>query len=200
MDNYLKNIFFCSDLHLNHGNIAGPKTSKWKTGFREFDSTWDMNEHLIKQLNKYVQWDDTLYFLGDFCFGGHHLTPGWRNRINCQTIHVCRGNHDGHIDLYTDSFTSVQDTLTVKYEKHTFFLSHYKHAIWPGSHKGYIHLYGHSHSSAENWVIGKSMDVGIDNAKKILGEYRPFSVEEVLQLMSERAIDFSDHHNSKTNV
>jgi calcineurin-like phosphoesterase family protein len=196
----MSNVWFTSDTHLNHGNITGPKVSKWSSGYRDFDSTWDMNEHLIKQINRYVQWDDILYHTGDFCFGGHHLTPNWRNRINCQNIHLCRGNHDNHIDLYEDSFTSVQDTLTIKHGKYTFFMSHYKHAIWMGSHKGFIHLYGHSHSNAEDWMIGKSMDVGIDNAKKLLGEYRPFKMEEVIELMNKRSVDFKDHHNSKTDV
>ena len=196
----MSNIWFTSDTHINHGNIAGPKVSKWKSGYRTFDSTSQMNEHLLQQINKYVKWDDTLYHMGDFCFGGHKLTPEWRSRINCQDIHLCRGNHDEHIDLYKDCFTSLQDTLTVKHGKHTFFMSHYKHAIWYGSHKGFIHLYGHSHANAEDWLIGKSMDVGIDNAKKLLGEYRPFSVEEIISLMNKREVHQRDHHNSKTDL
>lgn len=195
----MSNIWLTSDLHLNHSNIAGPSVSKWTSGYRDFKNTSEMNEHLISQLNKYVQWDDILYFHGDFCFGGHKLTPNWRNRLNCQTIHVMRGNHDMHIDKYADSFTSIQDTLTVQHGKHTFFMSHYKHAIWYGSHKGVIMTYGHSHSNAENWIIGKSMDVGIDNAYKLLGEYRPFSVEEVISLMDKRDVHFVDHHHKNTD-
>lgn len=196
----MSDTYVTSDTHFNHGNITGPKVSKWTSGYRDFDSTWDMNEHLIKQINKYVQWDDTLYHFGDFCFGGHHLTPNWRNRINCRNFHLCRGNHDQHIDLYKDSFTYIENVIKFKHNKYTFFGSHYKHAIWEASHKGVIHLYGHSHSNAEDWVIGKSMDVGIDNAKKVLGEYRPFKIEEVIELMNKRSVDFKDHHNSKTNA
>jgi len=196
----MSKIWFSSDFHINHGNITGPKVSKWKDGYRNFENTYTMNKEIFNNINKYVKSEDVLYFLGDFCFGGHSLTPQWRGHIACQTIHLLRGNHDSHIDIYKDSFTSINDVLTVKHGQHTFFMSHYKHAIWLGSHKGFIHLYGHSHSNAEKWQIGKSMDVGIDNAKKLLGEYRPFSIEEVINLMSKREIFFPDHHNGSTNI
>jgi hypothetical protein len=81
-----------------------------------------------------------------------------------------------------------------------FLAKDFKHAIWEGSHKGYWHLYGHSHSSAEHWEIGKSMDVGVDNAYRLLGEYRPFSLEEVGKFMSQREIHNVDHHDKNTNV
>lgn len=191
-------IWFSSDWHISHANIAGKNTSKWSDGYRDFDSVHDMNKSITNTINKYVKHDDILYFLGDFCFGGHHRTPDYRAQINCQTIHVCKGNHDGHIDLYKDSFTSIQDVLTVKHGKHTFFLSHYSHRIWYGSHKGFIHLYGHSHDSIPDY--GKSMDVGIDVAKRITGEYRPFSVEEIIGIMDKKQINFVDKHNSNTNV
>lgn len=196
----MSKIWFSSDWHLNHSNIAGKEVSSWNFGYRDFKNVSEMNELIIKNINNKVKYDDILYYLGDFCFKNHKDTPNWRNRINCQTIHLLRGNHDSHIDIYKDSFTSINDVLTVKHGQHTFFMSHYKHAIWLGSHKGFIHLYGHSHSNAEKWQIGKSMDVGIDNAYKLLREYRPFSIEEVIQFMDKRDVEFVDHHNSNTNV
>jgi hypothetical protein len=32
----------------------------------------------------------------------------------------------------------------------------------------------------------RSMDVGVDNAKHLLGEYRPFSEDEVLEILLKR--------------
>lgn len=95
-------------------------------------------------------------------------------------------------------FSSVQDVLTVKHGSHTFFMSHYSHRIWEGSHKGTLHLYGHSHDSIPEF--GKSMDVGIDCARRILKDYRPFSIEEVINILSKRDIEFVDHHSAETNV
>src|SRR6478752_5922195 len=102
-------IYFSSDFHFGHSNIAGPKVSNWGSGYRDFDSVHEMNKTLTDTINKYVKAEDTLYFLGDFCFGGHRNTPTYRHSIVCQDIRLCRGNHDGKIDLYKDLFTSIED-------------------------------------------------------------------------------------------
>ncbi len=72
--------------------------------------------------------------------------------------------------------------------------------VWLGSHKGYYHCYGHSHGSLESKPWGKSMDVGIDSAYRLFGEYRPFSLEEVVEILDKRKIEIVDHHNESTNV
>lgn len=69
--------------------------------------------------------------------------------------------------------------------------------IWNKNHKGSIHLYGHSHANAEHTINGKSMDVGIDNAFKIFGEYRPFGFSEILHLLKDRTQLIIDHHGNK---
>jgi hypothetical protein len=59
-------------------------------------------------------------------------------------------------------------------------------------------LYGHSHDSLADSGC-RSMDVGVDSAKRLLGEYRPFELAEVLSTIGGRAIGYVDHHNSATN-
>ena len=66
------NIWFTSDSHYGHTNIAGPKVSRWQRGYRDFNSVWEMNKSLIDGINKYVKEDDILYHLGDWSFGGIH--------------------------------------------------------------------------------------------------------------------------------
>ena len=191
-------IWFSSDWHFGHTNIAGPKVSQWKSGYRNFESVHEMNKCLTETINKYVKPEDTLFFLGDFCFGGHKNTPAYRHSIQCQTIHLCKGNHDHHIDQYSGLFASVQDVKDLNYTPHTIFMSHYAHRVWQGSHKGWIHLYGHSHDSIPDH--GKSMDVGVDVAYRMFGEYRPFSIDEIFQIMNKKQIAFDDHHDTNTNV
>lgn len=100
-----------------------------------------------------------------------------------------------------DIFASSQHVYDGKIGQHSFFLSHYAHRVWNKSHHGKIHLYGHSHDSLDNkgeeW--GKSMDVGMDAAKRVLGEYRPFHINEILRIMSKRQTKEVDHHNKNTN-
>lgn len=201
----MSKIWLSSDLHLGHANIAGAKTSNWKAGYRIFDSVAEMDYTIIDNINRLVAPEDELYLLGDFCFGGHHKTPDYRRRIACQNIHYIKGNHDQHIDKYADFFESMQDYLsktliTNDGRKVPFVMSHYAFRVWLGSHKGFYHIYGHSHGSLEHTPNGKSMDVGIDNAYNLFGEYRPFSLEEVVNILDKRAIAFNDHHSSETNV
>ena len=190
------NIWITSDTHHGHKNIAGPKVSRWKSGFRTFNSVPEMNETLINNINKLVKPDDILYHLGDWSFGGIENISIFRNSIVCKNIHLILGNHDEHIednkDNLQDLFSSVRDTYKGYIGKNYFYLNHYANRVWPKSHKGSIHLYGHSHSSIPDF--GKSMDVGVDSAYKLFGEYRPFHINEILQIMDKKGIVKVDHH------
>lgn len=202
----MSNIWFTSDTHGYHKNIAGPKVSDWSSGYRNFDNQYIMTDHIIEQINKYVKPDDILYHLGDWTFGGIDKIYKFRKQINCKNIHLILGNHDQHIKVSdfwkgigeARNFSSVQDVLTVKFPSTSIFMSHYAHRVWDKSHHNRIHLYGHSHASIDD-TWGKSMDVGIDNAYKILGEYRPFNLTEILDIMKTREIKIIDHHNSETH-
>lgn len=193
-------IWLSSDFHFSHANIAGPSTSNWKSGYRDFKSVEEMNSTLLKTINKYVQHDDTLFYLGDFAFGGRSKIPSLRAQINCSTIHFIRGNHDHREKEWKDSFSSIQDYWQGKLEGYEFILSHYAFRVWYASHKGSFHCYGHSHGSLERTPYGKSMDVGVDNAYRLTGEYRPFSVDEIVKILEKREIEFPDHHSLETNV
>lgn len=191
-------IWFSSDFHFGHSNIAGKACSKWDKGYRDFDNVHEMNKCLTETINKYVKRGDILYFLGDFAFGGHTNIPAYRHSLQVETIHLIKGNHDHHVHKYKELFTSIQDVCELSVPPHNFWLSHYAHRVWIGSHKGYIHLYGHSHNSIPDH--GKSMDVGVDVAYKMFGEYRPFSLDEIIQIMNKKEIAFIDRHSAETNV
>jgi len=197
------NVFVTSDLHLLHKNISGPSRSQWKDGYRNFKDEYEMTDHLINQINKVVGPDDVLFNLGDFVFKDHKRIPEMRNRIICRNIHHIRGNHDQHIDKYVSSFTSLNDMIELDYHGNMFIMCHYAMRVWLGSHKGYMHLYGHSHNSLDkhpNQPWGRSMDVGVDSAYRLLGEYAPFNIKYVIDLLKKRDIKFCDHHDKNTNI
>lgn len=194
------NIWFTSDTHYFHNNIAGPKVSKWTKGYRNFNSVQEMNDAIVKNINNKVKEDDILYHLGDWSFGGPHNIYYFRKSIICKNIHLIKGNHDQFItdkDIkFLDSsfnpiklFTSVQDIFSGYIGKTYFHLSHYSHRVWPKSHRDSIHLFGHSHGSLEG-EFGKSLDVGIDNHP----EFRPFHINEIIEIMSKRKNTSIDHH------
>jgi calcineurin-like phosphoesterase family protein len=191
------NIWITSDTHFGHTNIVGPEISSWKSGYRDFKSLHEMNMALVDGINKYVKEDDVLYHLGDWSFGGVQNILQFRKYIVCKNIHLILGNHDQHIvdkEVKFDDtsfnpfelFSSVQDVLHLKLGKTEVFLSHYSHRVWNGSHKGVIHLYGHSHGSIPDY--GRSMDVGVDVSYKMFGEYRPFNIGDINRIMEKREV------------
>lgn len=177
------NIFFSSDFHGFHKNIAGPKVSNWNSGYRNFSSIEEMNEAIINSINSNIKSDDILYYLGDWTFGGEQNIPRFRSRINVETIHFIRGNHDQHIDKYRDLFTSIQDYLEIKIEGQHIVLFHYPIYEWNKCHRGSWHLTGHSHGNCDfsNYKSKyKIIDVGWENYEK------PLAFSEIRNIMKFR--------------
>lgn len=208
----MQNIWFTSDTHFGHKNIVRGTTS-WDTftegsshqGVRDFDTLEEHNYALIKSINSLVQPNDILYHLGDWSFGGHENIKKFREQLNCQNIHLVFGNHDQHItpidSPYRGLFASCNYVLELSMKvdrkygivgKQKIFLSHYGHRVWNKSHHGAIHLYGHSHGTLP--MYGKSMDVGVDT-----NSLYPYHLDEIMDIMSHRNIEFIDHHSKNTN-
>lgn len=200
----LNNIWFTSDLHFYHKNICRG-TSGWgaKENTRNFDSVEEMSDSIINTINSKVLYGDKLFILGDILFGNKIYLPNLLDRIVCDDITLILGNHDGYIqknDDYIKLFSGgVYDMLHLEINKNiNIILSHYSQRVWMGSHKGFIHLYGHSHGSLPDF--GKSMDVGIDSIFNRFGEYAPLSLEQILEMMNDKSIAYVDHHNKLTNI
>ena len=155
-----------------------------------------MTGHILENINKYVGPKDILINLGDFVFKNHNYIPEMRDRIVCQHVHHIIGNHDTKIEKFADKFSSLSDIMELNYHGHMFILCHYAMRVWHHMHKGHYHAYGHSHDAIDkhsNSPWGKSMDVGIDSAYRILGAYRPFNIDEVIDILSKRAQKAADH-------
>lgn len=189
-------IWFTSDTHFGHSNIAGPGVSNWEDGYRDFKSVSAMDVELLKQLNNSVAPDDTLYFLGDFCFKGD--IRAYRDRIACKNIVFIKGNHDKKRDIAL-VFEHCYDYVEEDFDGTKFVMLHYAMRIWNKSHHGSIHLYGHSHSKLEGEDWGRSMDVGVDNAYRMYGVYCPFSLDTIMKIMNARKPKVIDHHGNSKN-
>lgn len=193
-------IWFSSDFHFGHKNIAGKEISDWKEGYRNFSSVEQMNKTITDTVNKYVKHDDTLIFLGDFGFGGHTNIPSYRHSLQVQTIHLIRGNHDEHIDKYADLFTAIDYYKEFHINKRLWVLFHYPILSWNKIGKGSFMLHGHCHGDDNIDAVNlqtKRLDVGIDSAYKLFGEYRPFHLDEIISILSKRNTQPVDHHTEK---
>jgi len=215
-------VFLTSDPHYSHLNINGGTTQwvkfptpykEWEqrderglikfcldNGVRPFSTLSKMNDTIVNNINSMVREDDVLVCLGDWSFGNKENVPMFRSRIVCKNVHLVYGNHDQHIldrkNGFADLFSSTSAYTELSVDGTMACLFHYKQTIWNKSHRGAYHFYGHSHSSAEHMVNGRSMDVGIDNAFKVTGEYRPFSFDELISLLKDREHVVVDHHGA----
>ena len=198
-----QNIWLTSDTHFAHSNII-KKLSKWKdkSGCRNFETMEDHDHTIIDNINKLVKPNDILYHMGDWSFGDPDNVRKYRNRIACQDIRLVLGNHDKYIapkdSPYRGCFTSVDYVagFSLKIDgqpfKTKFFLSHYSHQVWPSSHHGTIHGFGHSHNSIKG--IGRSMDVGVD-----CNNFYPFHIDEIIYQLKNVEPAILDHHTNETN-
>lgn len=184
--------YFSSDLHLQHKNIL-------QYDKRAFESIEEHDEHLIKNICKTLKAGDNLYYLGDFIFGDKKKTESFLGTIASTgaNLFFIKGNHDNDAVVqaykkYGIYLGNMEEIRSI--DGQHIILNHYAMRIWHNSHRSFWHLYGHSHDNLESQSWGKSMDVGIVSAKRILGEYRPFSFLEIKEILDKREIEVIDHH------
>lgn len=209
--NNKQNIFFCSDPHYGHSGIVRG-TSSWddKSSCRPFETLEEHNKTLVDNINKVVGENDILFCLGDWSFGSYKTGENvsnikkFRDQLNTKSVHLIFGNHDSEItankqnslDLFLSTAHYREITIIEqikeqgeKAKKQQIILSHYSHRVWNNMRKGSIMLFGHSHGSLKE-VEGKTMDVGFDTHP----EFRPYSFQEIKDIMSEKEYVKLDHH------
>jgi calcineurin-like phosphoesterase family protein len=169
------NVWFTADQHFNHAKVI-------EYADRPFNSVEGMNEELVKRHNSLVKPGDRVYHLGDFAWHDHN---NFVKRLNGQH-YLIKGNHD-HVKRLKEplGFIWVKDVAQIKINGNLFFLSHFAHRVWPQSHYGAFHLYGHSHGMIEE--MGRSTDVGVD-----ANDYYPVALDSVLEKLGGKG--FSYHH------
>jgi len=207
--------YYTSDTHAFHERVI-------EYDSRPFKNAKEMTEKLADNINNVVGKKDSLYHLGDFSFGDRRDKKSqirnariFRDMIACKNLFLVFGNHDRHLrnnKEFRSLFTDV-DNMMEFYDDimgSWVVTCHYCLLTWNKARHGSVHLYsdfypfvalfGHSHSNAEEMLDEKfpgrrSLDCGIDNAKKILGEYRPFSSLDIKTIMDAKPGFFEiDHH------
>lgn len=129
----MSNVFLISDTHFFHERVIG--FSK-----RPFSNVDEMNEAMVDNWNKVIGKRDTVWHLGDLCFG----PP--RNLQIVQRLHgqknLILGNHDQYgIRAYTDLFNKIE--AAKKYDG--YLLTHIpihpdEFYRWEGNVHGHLHV------------------------------------------------------------
>jgi len=140
-----------------------------------------MNESIIEEWNKKVPKEAKAIILGDVSMRCSDAIETLVKRLNGD-VSFLYGNHDNRQMLRRLGTSS--DVKEFKRNGNKFFLSHYAHRIWPASHHGSYHLYGHSHDTISD--MGRSMDVGVDSAARLGLGYAPFHIDEIVDLLKDQ--------------
>ena len=185
-------VFFTSDLHLNHANIIHHCN-------RPFKDSSEMDAEIIKRWNEKIPPTAHVFLLGDVCYGKLSVWEHYIKQLN-GTIHLIKGNHDYQQGVSLDGlFDSIHDQLEIIIKdgetKQSILLNHYPLLTWAKFEKGAWNLYGHYHTSKTHKLEGtspKQYDVGVDN-----NDFTPISYYEVKDIIHQQIIQTSKYWLTK---
>lgn len=163
-----------------------------------------MNSELIERWNNVVGEDDIVFHLGDFILRDATEARKFFKRLNGNIRMVAPPWH--HDRKWLKSYNSwsynirsrseylVEVFPTIHILEHEaevpIVMCHYPFAIWDRKHYGSYHLHAHSHGNYHG--EGLILDVGVDNAYKLLGEFAPFSLNFVKNYMKNKEDNKND--------
>ena len=134
--------FYISDLHFGHENILHFDNRPWL-------NTDDMEKALISNWNKVVTKQDTVYILGDFCWGKENDWIEILEQLNGNKV-LIKGNHDITPQKSKKYFQDVKDYKEIDDNGRKVILCHYPMPCYRGDYSDtIIHLYGHLHTTIE---------------------------------------------------
>ena len=169
-------VFFTSDLHLNHFNIA-------KYCHRTFESRKEMNDDLIDNWNSVVPEDGIVVCCGDFTLVREenlHEYEKLAKKLNGRILLV-RGNHDRVPLVIEDNpnskFIAIVDMAKLVIDGVRIMATHYPLLAYPAEYQ----VFGHIHTMSDGTVHGtdgpvvsklnkNQYDVGVDQ-----NNYTPIS-------------------------
>lgn len=159
--------FFIGDLHLDHGNII-------RYCNRPFGSVGEMNRSITDNWNRTVGKDDTVYFLGDMCYGrGSRGIDYWIRQLNGNIVFI-RGYHD------RSSEVRFHDSLILERGGQRLLLVHDpKNA--PAGWDGWI-IHGHTHNNLPEYPLVNRERRTVNVGAELLC-YKPISLKGILDLI-----------------
>ncbi len=198
--------YFMADPHFGHAGIIQMMARVAPDG-ELFSSVEEHDGFLLEEINRTVSRGDELIILGDFAWD----KPGkYRQQICCKNIKLILGNHDktGKCQkVFGQVYQQYVTKVCLKNENAHLkvWCSHYPTTFWEGSHKGWGHLYGHTHGQREDFLElmfpeRRALDVGVDNIYRLHGFWRPLSEHEIYDYMARRTghDDLDAYHEYQT--
>jgi calcineurin-like phosphoesterase family protein len=163
--------WFTSDLHFDHAKII-------EHTHRPFTTVEAMNSHLIRVWNEWVGPGDVVVVAGDVTLNSdpEYVRYAFLRYLHGNLIFL-KGNHD----YWIKGAANIRYLYHKKIDDQKVAVSHYPMRSWKASRYGGFNLHGHTHAMLKPWK--NQLDIGVDNAKILLGEYRPFNMNEVKEII-----------------
>jgi calcineurin-like phosphoesterase family protein len=142
---------------------------------RPFATVEEMDEAMIANWNAVVAKNDNVWVVGDFAY---RIDVKRKRAIFSQLYgskHLVPGNHDDN-DTLSLPWASIGQIRQIVVDGQKIVLCHYGMRTWPGSRRGAIHLYGHSHGTLPG--NHQSLDVGVD-----CWDFRPVSLPQIREVL-----------------
>jgi calcineurin-like phosphoesterase family protein len=176
-DKLLMGYYFTADTHFNHDAIM-------RHCKRPFKEVGLMDDYLIDAWNRTVDPAGVIVIAGDFAWDHNHdyVVKYYVSKLNGNKIWL-KGNHDRWMGGRNTSFhwEYLYHKMMGGKPKTTIAVSHYPMRSWKNSGHGSINLHGHCHGTMT--PLKRQLDIGVDNAKKLLGDYVPFSWEQIQEIV-----------------
>jgi calcineurin-like phosphoesterase family protein len=185
-----QNKYVISDTHFGHSTFFAPNIEDVDRRCDCCSTVDEWDSMILDGINSRVGKSDTLYILGDFSFYNSEFK--YRKLINCRHIFFVFGNHDNK-NRCKQVFGQQRcsDILDIKICGVPTTLCHYPMFIWPKSHYGSYHLFGHVHDHRSHYFEQtlpemRSLDVSPDSHNRLFGSWAPFSEEEIHQTLDSK--------------
>ncbi len=187
----LSKTWLTADHHFGHTNII-------EYCKRSFSSIEEMDTALIDAWNRVVGRSDMIFHLADFTLGNLQTAWGYLRQLNGR-IYMMRysWHHDRrwlpsdrskiimarrHCVSWLDPLVVLEVPALGKDGRPlAITLCHYPLAEWDRKHYEAIHCHAHCHGNYD--AEGKIIDVGVDSAAKMVGEYRPLNLAEIVEMI-----------------
>lgn len=138
--------YFISDLHIGHTNVLAYDNRPFTT-IEEHDSV------IMQKWNAKVTESDDVYILGDIGFANAEKTAEYYKQLHGNK-HLILGNHDkmffkkSNEKFFKNVFCEVVHYMELYLnKKHSIVLCHYPMPCFKNSFHGWLHFYGHVHTS-----------------------------------------------------
>jgi len=151
--------FYIADSHFSHESVI-------RHCQRPFADSAEMDEAMVVRWNERVRPGDMVFHLGDFSLADVDRTREIFGQLNGRK-YLITGNHD--LDNRGRLHKRLRDlewaappvaAMETSDSGQRVYLCHYAARVWPASHHGSWHFYGHSHGRMP--PLGRSRDVGVD--------------------------------------